>query len=508
MSTKYNTDEIFSNLPLEREVLSGLLKFPNKFQNVISFLKDSHFQHPRHRNIFTLARQAYEKNEDLGSTVLTQKLMNLKISDIDGMPIADYVSNIFYSQLKEAAVEGVVKEMVKTSCQKEIADNIKKQGRFIVDNRNLPLDVLISELDKIHHNKSIEFFEDLTPELLFDNIDQTLEEINEDYKNGKNGLLGPFDTVNKLYGSLSIPGQLTIIGADSGVGKSSIGLYYNIWMCIKYGIPILHCDAGEMSRKQLLTRAICSLTGGQVSHYAIESGDYKLNEKSYKLVNEAKQKARNLPIYYEDTSGLTPLETHGLFRKYAFNVVGRGNPFVIHYDYLKPFDNTDSNDPEWKVLRDFANKTKMFLQNEIPWVSFWTSIQLNSGGATKNKKSFEIDDSSNSLAMSKAVKNSAAHVIILRPKAVDELEEQGLDYGTHILTWVKNRFLGKEAQRALNKVLIKDNHDDKGRLVDNVVYLKNQSFYFEDCGDTFAMAQTLNNKIDIEEDNKDDDARL
>lgn len=508
MSKKTVIDKEFSVIPLERDVLSGLFKFPEVFSEVISFLDEQHFEHKNHKNIFSLLRQAYEKAEKINNTVLAQRMTNLQITSIDQIPINDYIDDLFHSQIRKEAVVSSVKQLISNYSLKELAINAQNQYRFIIEHKNANMDVVINGLDKIYHQKTVKFFNDLRPVKLFENARDTLNLINHKFKTGDAGLPGPFKTVNALYGSLHRPGNITLIGADSGVGKTQFGLFYNLWMCVNHNIPVLHCDAGEMSREELYLRALCSLSKGKLTYYALESGLYKENVELNDLVNYLMPKVENLPIFYEDVSGLTPDETISLFRKYSFNTFGRNQKFIINYDYLKPFERLDDeNAKEWQVLRDFTNRVKKTLVNEIPWVSFWTSLQLNASGAVKNRNSSDIDDSANSLALSKAIRNSVTHGIILRPKTPDEIQNESPDmrYGNFLMKWFKHRHLGEKANRALTKVLLKG---EKDKLVENHINLFNDSFYFEDRGDVWQMAQEMqNNLVDISHDNPDD-ARL
>ena len=87
------------------------------------------------------------------------------------------------------------------------------------------------------------------------------------------GFMGPFEPMNDMYGSLLRPGNITVIVARSGVGKTRFCLDYCTKVAQKYDVPVLHFDNGEMSRNELMIRQCAGLSG--VSTHLLETGQWR-----------------------------------------------------------------------------------------------------------------------------------------------------------------------------------------------------------------------------------------
>ena len=154
----------------------------------------------------------------------------------------------------------------------------------------------------------------------------------------------------------------------------------------QYDIPVIHLDFAEMPKDVLQKRAVCMLTEGKVPYHAIETGDWRRNPEWTKLVRSLWNRVKKLQMFYYNIGNLNPSQIFSLIRRVAYSEIGIDKKFVIHYDYLKPFDD-ETNSPEWKQMGHFIHDFKSFLSNEIPQASVWTSLQLNKSGITTNKSS-------------------------------------------------------------------------------------------------------------------------
>jgi hypothetical protein len=82
---------------------------------------------------------------------------------------------------------------------------------------------------------------------------------------------------------------------------------------------------------------------------------------------------------------------------------------------------------------------------------------------------------------------------------MDEIAKEDNRFGNLMMMCVKHRHLGKDYKAALNPVKI------GASFKRNYINLNVNSFFFEDRGDLSSIASYLEGKLDVSEDNKEDE---
>ena len=124
--------------------------------------------------------------------------------------------------------------------------------------------------------------------------------------------------------------------------------------------------------------------------------------------------------------------------------VGRGNPFVLGYDYIKlTGERVGNNWAEYQAIGDKVDKLKK-LAEELN-CAIITAMQMNRSGENFNRRGGAVVDDSSAIALSDRLQWFASFVGIFRRKTVDELANDGEEFGTHKLVTVKSRWQGKDA---------------------------------------------------------------
>ncbi len=313
----------------------------------------------------------------------------------------------------------------------------------------------------------------------------------------KDEVFGKFPLVNKIYGSLHEPGNITTIVARSSGGKTSLALDECCFVGNKYGIPVLHFDNGEMSKEELQLRRVASISG--VSHYLIKKGTWRNNPETclkvraaLKTIKEEKDK-----FYYFCMAGMTADEMTSLAAKFYYKEVGRGNKMIISFDYIKPPDQNPNGSPEWQVLGELVNKLKRFIQKEVlfegkPMISLFTSAQANRNGVTTNRSKDKIIDDESIISGADRIIHYSSHCFILRKKVVEEIAEEGVQFGTHKLIRVKARHLGEDIDGDLEFV------KDGDELKQNFINLEFKNFSITEKGDLRDIVKSKGTKINLD----------
>ena len=491
------------SLRCEMQCIAGLLKYPDILFNLDSNVDSDVFVNRAHKTLFFLLKTEIENgNKKFDKVNIAQKLKDLKITHRDELNIFDYLDVLASQQVnKEGAVESF-DILNKLRILRSLDDDALSIRKYIRSNKNKPLSHILSEVDTIHNNK----FDILKNEHgklidLFETIEEKIEFIANNPPNEKDFMFGPIESMNRIFGSISRPGNITVVGSRSGVGKTSWGMFYNIYLAEKYNIPLVHLDFGEMNPKELQFRAVVMFSKGIVPYWALEQGKWRDNPEWVKIIKEIWQRVKKIKFYYYDISRLKPIEIISLIRRLSYSKFGRGNLFLTHYDYLKPFDSGHPSSPEWQKIGFFLNDIKSFVEGEVN-VPFYTSVQLNRSGIFSNKTIDKIDDSENSFSISDRIVHYSSYSLLIRPKVSEELKmEEGGKYGNLKCLFLKNRHLGREYKKVLVPVKI-----SKDKYVKNYINLFSESFWYEDRGDLRTMINELNQKYDTgTEDKKEED---
>jgi replicative DNA helicase len=296
------------------------------------------------------------------------------------------------------------------------------------------------------------------------------------------GMYGPHEKINDIYGSLLRPGNITVIVARSGVGKTQFCMDYATKVALKYDVPVLHFDNGEMSKEELIIRQCAALSG--VASHLLESGKWRqAGDEVVHKVRSVWAKIKKLKFYYYNVGGMDVDSMINTLKRFYYSQVGRGNNMVFSFDYIKTSsDGISGNKNEWQLVGEMVDKFKKCIQKEIleegsPVIPMITSVQSNRSGITTNRNSQNIVDDESIVSLSDRITQFCSHMFILRQKTTDEITDDGSSFGTHKLINVKSRHLGKDIAGACEPVQVDDN------LRKNFINLHFKNFNITECGD-------------------------
>jgi replicative DNA helicase len=485
---------------LELHLLAGLLKRPQDYLEIQNFFSEEDIYAEDsllRRTIFTLIRQAVEKGEKVDATIIAQRLESIGIKFDEEIPVGQFVESLALRSIKEGAVLIAAVELKKISVKRQMINSMSKAtAKLKAAEPSASLADLMDIVDKEVNNQLNVFDsgEDV-PVNIYDDIEQLVEE------RGNNpvtnfGMLGPYKSVNKIYGSLVRPGNITVIVARAKVGKTTLALDYTTYVGDKYDVPILHFDNGEMSKEELQFRQVAALSG--VPLHLIETGKWRT--AGQEIVNKVRavwKRVKNLKFYYYCVAGKSAEEMASVAKRFYYNKVGRGKEMIISFDYLKTTGQLGANINEWQLLGEIVDKFKKLIQKEIlfegkPMVSLFTSVQSNRSGIVSNKRPDQIIDDESIVSGSDRIIMFCSFLFILRKKTTDELLEEGEEFGTHKFICRAARHLGEDVAGHLEPVQIGD------QLRDNFINLRISNFHIEDCGDLRDIAQKLNKHATLE----------
>ena len=369
----------------EQHLLAGLIKHPKVYVEVAPFISEQDFYDENslvNKTIFCVLKQALETGEELDEVILAQRVQSLGISFEDNLNIGDYIKALSMRKISKDSVVKAAKELKKISVRRGIYEtsvSIAKKMKTMPDSS--PYDEIVNSADVIY-NEKINLYQEGTdtPENIFDEMEDLIEDRGnnpiEDF-----GFDGPHERINDLYGSLLRPGNITVIVARSGVGKTNFCMDFCIKVSANHdNVPVLHLDNGEMSKEELIMRQCAALSG--IPLHLLETGKWRRAGKE--VINKVRsvwKRVKESKFYYYNVAGLSVDAMLNIIKRFYYSKVGRGNKMILSFDYIKTTSEKFSNKNEWQVVGEMVDKFKALVQKEIcfegdPMIAMITSCLL------------------------------------------------------------------------------------------------------------------------------------
>jgi len=277
---------------------------------------------------------------------------------------------------------------------------------------------------------------------------------------------------------------------------------YSTKVAVKYSIPVLHFDNGEMSKEELIMRQCAALSG--VPMHLIETGNWrKAGQEVVDKIRSVWSQVKNLQFYYYNVGGMDVDSMIKTLKRFYYGKVGRGNRMIFSFDYIKTTSESGGGKNEWQVVGEMVDKFKKCVQKEIlydgnPIIPMITSVQSNRSGITNNRNSSNVIDDESVVSLSDRITQFCSHMFILRNKTADEIESEGRNFGTHKLINVKARHLGQDIAGAVEPIRIGD------ALRKNFINLDFKNFSISERGDLRDIANSMDTNGELETDEDDD----
>lgn len=313
------------NLEAEQAVLGCILIDSQAQADILGLMKEDDFYTEAHKNIYSTMVKIYQKSTPVDFVTLSDQLDKDKILDkVGGIEYITALTNVvpsaanfkFYcdivkgdsikrklihsgQRIIEDAYKSEDKEKSLLFAEKEIFDIAEKQGRSALEHVGQPEGAIKHVIDK------------------FDSIAKdptSLKGIPTGFKE--------FDQItNGLQNS-----DLILLAARPGVGKTSFSMNIIINAAAEQGKTCAVFSL-EMSKEQLMQRAICSLA--KVSMAKALNGT--MDAEEWKRIWQATKKLEQSNLYVDDSSMTTPQDVLAKCRR----LKAKQNVDLIMIDYIQ-----------------------------------------------------------------------------------------------------------------------------------------------------------------------------
>lgn len=448
------------SLNLERSAIGGLINFPEIIMEIDSMFGERDFSHNTHKALYSVLKNTVVNGEKVEKVILAQKLTDLKLrfEDID---IFTYIENASFTKIRPDGIKDITKELIKLRVRRELYENAELVQNYIREAGNKEIDEIVSNVDSIHGEQISQYTSDNEPIDLYAGIENLINTI------AKNpvievGLKTPFPQWNKWFGGLISQNGVYNIISRSGEGKSAFLSNMAKGISTLNECPVLILDT-EMSWDLNMFRAAAAEC--QINSWYLRTGQWTKNEELIRKVKIGIEKIKQYKgkIHHLYVPNKDIKEIISMARRWFYKNVGRGNKGMIVYDYLKITSDVEKNRQEWQQLGD-----KISYLNELGYdlnIPIFTAGQQNRGAEFNGVR----NDDSTTAGASDRINQYACFNAVFRAKTLEEMSEQGMQYGTHLLKPFKtSRTNGVDDFNKYKNVRILD-HAGKGKYKANFI---------------------------------------
>ena len=291
----------------ERAVLGSLLVYPEVIDTVITKLKPYDFYNQKHREIFNAVLQLFNESKPIEPLLVKEYLE--KKGSLELVGGLQYITELAF----EAVPPEVVYQLIDILKEKATLRALIESAQKIIakaKSSNTDINSLLEEAESIIFQVT-ESKETIYYYSLGEVLKETLKIINELAKKETvvTGIPTGFYELDRLTTGFH-PGDLVIIAARPGMGKTSFALSILHHLSVVENVPSAFFSL-EMSKEQIAMRLLGEET--RISLKKIRSGF--LNENEIESITKAALKMMKTPLYIDDTASLSILDLKAKARR-------------------------------------------------------------------------------------------------------------------------------------------------------------------------------------------------
>lgn len=340
----------------ERMILASMMQDEYSLTESISSLTNDDFHNDLHNTLYQVLVSLFERGV---KPTYFEVVKELKLGMVD----LDKLSEISKAYIKGKNIHYWIAKVKSLSKLRKL-DRVLKEG--LTKLKNKPSDDLVEEIEN-------EVFK-LTYEDRIDNVltgkeiaSQAIDKI-EEIKKNKGKIEGLRTGIPRLDIALRgmMPGNLILLGARTGEGKTALSLNIARTVAIAENKPMLYMNT-EMSDLQLQLRLTSMLSGIPIR--SIQAGQAK--DEDFVKITQSLDGLYHSQLYFYNCPNLTMQKMISVARKFK----AQKNIEFLVIDYIGRMEKIGQGMEEWQMLEKIVRSAKILAQNlKIPVLGI---VQLN-----------------------------------------------------------------------------------------------------------------------------------
>jgi replicative DNA helicase len=368
------------DLAAEQSVLGGMMLSKDAIADVVEVLSPGDFYLPKHQAVYDCVLDLYGRGEPADPITVSAELERRgELGRVGGAP---YLHTLI-ATVPTAANAGYYAEIVS---EKAVLRRLVEAGTRIVQMGYNGAEG--SEIDAVVDRAQAAIYEVTERRMSEDYISldellqPTMDEIDAIASRGGSSLGVPtgFADLDEVTNGMH-PGQMIIVAARPGVGKSTLGLDFTRSAAVKHGMTSVIFSL-EMSRTEIVMRLLSAeakirlqdMRGGRMS-----DDDWTRLARRMSEISEA-------PLFIDDSPNMTMME----IRAKARRLRQRNDLKLIVVDYMQLMTSGKRVESRQQEVSEFSRQLKLLAKElEVPVVAI---SQLNRGPEQRTDKRPMLSD--------------------------------------------------------------------------------------------------------------------
>lgn len=398
------------DLAAEQSVLGGMLLSKDAIADVLERLRPGDFYRPAHQNVYDAILDLYGRGEPADAVTVAAELDRRGLlRRIGGAPYLHTLISTVPTAANAGYYAGIVAEKALLRRLVEAGTRVVQYGYAGAEGADVNeiVDRAQAEIYDVTERRTAEDFVPL--EAL---LQPTMDEIDAIASNGgiSRGVPTGFTELDELTNGLH-GGQMIVIAARPGMGKSTLGLDFLRSCSIKNRLSSVVFSL-EMSKSEIVMRLLSA--EAKIKLADMRSG--RMSDDDWTRLARRMSEISEAPLYIDDSPNLTMME----IRAKARRLKQKADLRLVVIDYLQLMTSGKKVESRQQEVSEFSRQLKLLAKElEVPVVAM---SQLNRGPEQRTDKKPMLAD----LRESGAIEQDADMVILLhRPDAFERDDPRG-----------------------------------------------------------------------------------
>ena len=412
---EYSNDQIDQVRDLERAVLGGLMLETERYDNVSLVISHTDFQGKDHQSIFESMGDLVNAGKPLDPITVADRLDSKNLLTRAGGK--NYLIELASSSPSAANLATYAELIRQKSISRKLMKINSEIAELIVNPQGKDASGLLDEAESKIFSLNDEAERTSTNIQTLENlIEKSIDRLNELSQNGSSliGFSSGFKDLNKQTQGLQ-RGDLIVVAGRPSMGKTSLAMNiaenFLLNEDVKGGVLVFSL---EMPGESLTTRLLAS--HAKINQQNVRSAS--LSNEELKRFMDSSSKLRELPLYIDDSSLLSPMELRARARRVSRQEEHGLSLIVV--DYLQLMQLPGSTENRVNQISEISRSLKALAKElNVPVIAL---SQLNRAVEQRpNKRPMMAD-----LRDSGAIEQDADLILfIYRDEVYNEDSEEG-----------------------------------------------------------------------------------
>ena len=368
------------DLAAEQSVLGGMLLSKDAIADVLERLRPGDFYRPAHQNIYDAVLDLYGRGEPADAVTVAAELDRRGLlRRIGGAPYLHTLISTVPTAANAGYYAGIVAEKALLRRLVEAGTRVVQYGYAGAEGADVDeiVDRAQAEIYDVTERRNSEDFVAL--EAL---LQPTMDEIDAIASGGglARGVPTGFTELDEVTNGLH-PGQMVIVAARPGVGKSTLGLDFLRSCSIKHRMASVIFSL-EMSKSEIVMRLLSA--EAKIKLADMRSG--RMSDDDWTRLARRMSEISEAPLYIDDSPNLTMMEIRAKARRLS----QKSDLRLIVIDYMQLMTSGKKFENRQQEVSEFSRNIKLLAKElDVPVVAI---SQLNRGPEQRTDKKPMVSD--------------------------------------------------------------------------------------------------------------------